>query len=194
MAIDGTLDEVADTPANARYVGRLSSGKHQSPFPHMRCVYVAEVGTHAIVDAVFAPCEVAEPSLTPVLLSRSVQAGMLVLMDRGVVSAALVRMLVHQRQVQALARFNANHFTHAEHILCDGSSLLMLHPVDLPAVQVRVIEDHSEPSTAERLAAFPSSQTANRADPRQLHRLVTTVLDPQHAPATELILCSHERY
>lgn len=35
MAIDGTLDEVADTPANALYFGRMSSGKHQSPFP--RC-------------------------------------------------------------------------------------------------------------------------------------------------------------
>src|SRR5207244_4233590 len=27
MAIDGTLDEVADTPANAQYFGRMSSGK-----------------------------------------------------------------------------------------------------------------------------------------------------------------------
>ena len=39
MAIDGTLDEVADTLANVQYFGRLSSGKHQSPFPQVRCVY-----------------------------------------------------------------------------------------------------------------------------------------------------------
>ncbi len=63
----------------------------------------------------------------------------------------------------------------------------------LPAVQVRVIEYRIEPCTAERLAQFPSSQTANRSDPRQVHRLVTTLLDPQHAPALELILCYHER-
>ncbi len=87
MAIDSTLDEVADTLANAQYFGRMSSGKNQSPFPQVRCLYLAEVGTHAIVDAVFAPCRVAEGRLTPVVLSRSVQAGMLVLMDRGVVSA-----------------------------------------------------------------------------------------------------------
>src|SRR5712692_5229790 len=79
MAIDGTLDEVADTPANALYFGRMSSGKHQSPFPQVRCVYLAEVGTHAIVDAVFAPCRVAEQRLAPLLLSRAVQPGMLVL-------------------------------------------------------------------------------------------------------------------
>lgn len=194
MAIDGTLDEVADTPANARYFGRLSSGKHQSPFPQVRCVYLAEVGTHAIVDAVFAPCQVVEQSLAPVVLSRSVQADMLVLMDRGIVSAPVLSMLVHQRQAQALARLKVNQFTHAEQVLSDGSYLLTLHPAGLPDVQVRVIEYRIEPSTAERLAEFPSSQTANRADPRQLHRLVTTLLDPQQAPATELILCYHERW
>src|SRR5260370_4134419 len=88
MAIDGTLDEVADTFANALYFGRLSSGKHQSPFPQVRCLYLAEVGTHAIVDAGFAPCRVAEPRLAPLLLSRAVQPGTLVMMDRGIVSAA----------------------------------------------------------------------------------------------------------
>src|SRR5258708_2581278 len=104
MAIDGTLDEVADTEANALYFGRLSSGKHQSPFPQVRCLYLAEVGTHAIVDAVFAPCRVAEPRLAPLLLSRAVQPGMLVLMDRGIVSAAEMSALVHHRQAHALAR------------------------------------------------------------------------------------------
>jgi len=194
MAIDGTLDEVADTPANAQYFGRMSSGKHQSPFPQVRCVYLAEVGTHAIVDAVFAPCRVAEQRLVPVLLSRAVQPGMLVLMDRGVVSAAELSMLVHQRQAHGLARLKAGQFTHAEQVLSDGSYLLTLHPLGLHPVQVRVIEYRIEPHTAERLAEFPSSQTVNRADPRQVHRLVTTLLDPQHAPALELILCYHERW
>jgi transposase IS4-like protein/DDE family transposase len=194
MAIDGTLDEVAETEANAQYFGRLSRGKHQSPFPQVRCLYLAEVGTHAIVDAVFAPCRVAEQRLAPVVLSRSVQAGMLVLMDRGVVSAPLLSTLVHQRQAQALARLKAGQFTQAEQVLADGSYLLTLHPLGLPAVQVRVIEYRIEPHTAERLAQFPASQTANRADPSQLHRLVTTLLDPQQAPALELILCYHERW
>jgi hypothetical protein len=179
MAIDGTLDEVADTSANALYFGRMSSGKHQSPFPQVRCVYLAEVGTHAIVDALFAPCRVAEQRLVPVVLSRSVQAGMLVLMDRGIVSAPVLSMLVHQRQAQALARLKANQFTHAEQVLSDGSYLVTLHPLGLPAVQVRIIEYRIEPHTAQRLAEFPSSQTSNHADPNQLHRLVTTLLDPR---------------
>jgi hypothetical protein len=194
MAIDGTLDEVADTPANALYFGRMSSGKHQSPFPQVRCVYLAEVGTHAIVDAVFAPCRVAEQRLAPLLLSRAVQPGMLVLMDRGIVSAAELSTLVHQQQAHGLARLKAGQYTHAEQVLCDGSYLVTLHPAGLPAVQVRVIEYRIEPHTAERLAEFPSSQNSNPSDPRQLHRLVTTLLDPQLAPALELICCYHERW
>src|SRR6266700_8405075 len=137
MAIDSTLDEVADTSANTQYFGRLSSGKNQSPFPQVRCLYLAEVGTHAIVDAVFAPCRVAEQRLAPVVLNRSVRAGMLVLMDRGIVSAPLLSTLVHQQQAHALARLKAGQFTHAEQVLADGSYLTTLHPVGLPAVQVR---------------------------------------------------------
>lgn len=194
MAIDSTLDEVADTLTNAQYFGRLSSGKNQSPFPQVRCLYLAEVGTHAIVDAVFAPCRVAEQRLAPVVLNRSVETDMLVLMDRGIVSASVLSTLVHQRKAHGLARLKAGQYTHAEQVLCDGSYLLTLHPLGLPAVQVRVIEYRIEPRTAERLAQFPSSQTCNRADPTQLHRLVTTLLDPLQAPAEALILCYHERW
>ena len=88
----------------------------------------------------------------------------------------------------------ANQYPHAEQVLSDGSYLVTLHPLGLPAVQVRVIEYRIETHTAERLAAFPASQTSNHPDPRQLHRLVTTLLDPQQAPALELILCYHERW
>lgn len=79
-------------------------------------------------------------------------------------------------------------------MLSDGRSLVPLHPVGFPEVQVRVIESRIEPHTAERLSAFPSSQTSNQADPHHLHRVVTTMLDPQLAPALDLICCSHERW
>jgi hypothetical protein len=159
----------------------MSSGKHIHPFPLVRCLYLAEVGTHAIVDAVFAPCRVAEQRLAHVVLSRSVQPGMLVLMDRGIVSAPVLSTFVHRQQAHGLARLKAGQFTHAELALADGSYLVTLHLVGLPAVQLRVFEYRIEPHTAERLAQFPSSQTGDGADPTQAHWLVTTVLDPQQA-------------
>src|SRR5260370_8844440 len=75
-----------------------------------------------------------------------------------------------------------------------AASLLTLHPLGLPAVQVRIIEYRIEPSTAERLAEFPASQTSNPPDPHQLHRLITTLLDPEQYPALDLIECYHERW
>ena len=41
----------------------------------------------------------------------------------------------------------------------------------------RKVESRIEPRPAERLAAFPPSQTSTHDDPRQGHRLMTTVLD-----------------
>jgi hypothetical protein len=38
MAVDSTLDEVPETPANMLHFGRLTSGKSQSPFPQVRCL------------------------------------------------------------------------------------------------------------------------------------------------------------
>ena len=122
MAIDGTLDEVADTFANALYFGRRSLGKHQSPFPQVRCLYLAEVGTHAIVDAMFAPCRVAEPRLAPLLLSRAVQPGMLVMLDRGIASAAERSSTGPSAPGSGKGNVSAaNQFTPASQVLCDGS-------------------------------------------------------------------------
>ncbi len=80
-------------------------------------------------------------------------------------------MLVHQQQAHGLARLKAGRFIHAEQVLSDGSYLVTLHPLGLPAVQVRIIEYRIEPHTAQRLAEFPSSQTSNHADPNCKSRL-----------------------
>src|SRR5437763_16979618 len=89
MAIDSTLEDVPDTPANAAFFGRLNEKATASPYPQARCLYLAEVGTHALVDALFAPCRVSEHRLFKGLL-RQLSAGMLVLLDRGLFSCANV--------------------------------------------------------------------------------------------------------
>ena len=92
MAIDGTYEDVADTPANAAYFGRRCSGETQSPFPQLHCVYLVEVGTHATIDIMVAPCATSEQCLAWGLL-RSIEAGMLILMDRGFVGACFLQAL-----------------------------------------------------------------------------------------------------
>ena len=130
MALDSTLDEVADTPANALHFGRLTSGKSASPFPQVRCLYLAEAGTHAIVDAVLAPCRGSPQRLAPTVL-RSLEPGMLVMCDRNFPSIAFLA-AIRKRQAHVLARVAAGCYTQAEQVLSDGSYLVTLHPHDQP--------------------------------------------------------------
>ena len=60
MALDGTSEDVADTPANAAAFGRHQSDRGASAFPQVKGVYLVECGTHAIVDAGFWPCHTSE--------------------------------------------------------------------------------------------------------------------------------------
>jgi hypothetical protein len=78
MAIDGTTEDVPDTPANAAFFGRHQGDRGDSAFPQMRAVYLCEVGTHAICDAGFWPCHTSE-RVGGLRLLRSVGPGMLLM-------------------------------------------------------------------------------------------------------------------
>ncbi len=181
LALDGTLQDVAETPANVNFFGRISSGKNRSPFPQVRCLYLAECATHAIVDALLGPCRVSEHRLAWPLV-RSIQAGMLVLLDRGLFSGALLHGLRQQR-AHALSRLESHVLTKPYRRLQDGSYLAWLFPTSGPTRQpllLRVIPYH--------IAApqVPGSW--------QHGRLVTTLLNPRTAPAHEVLLLYHERW
>jgi Insertion element 4 transposase N-terminal/Transposase DDE domain len=194
MAIDSTLDEVPDTLTNALHFGRLCSGKSQSPYPQVRCLYLIEVGTHAVVDALFARCKASEQAMTWALL-RSIQSGMLVLGDRNFPSMKWLA-AVQQQGAHLLCRLKAGIFTNRDCTLADGSYLVTLYPngKKQASLTVRVIEYRIHPRVARDLADMPTSRTSDRANPLQVHRLVTTLLDPQQAPALELVCAYHERW
>lgn len=192
MAIDGTLEDVPDTPSNALHFGRVSRGTSQSPFPQARCLYLAEVGTHAIIDAVIARAKASEQALAQVLV-RSVHKGMLVMTDRNFRSLSWWR-AVRQRGAHVLARLAAGYFTQPSQRLPDGSYLVNVRAKGQPPFTVRVIEYRLHPLIAADLATLPSSRTVRPAQPQAIHRLVTTLLDPQQAPALDLISLYHERW
>ena len=89
MAIDGTIEDVADTPENARTFGRHSGDRGEGAFPQIQGVYLVECGTHAIVDAGFWPRKSSERT-GGLRLLRSVGPGMLVMWDRGFHSFPMV--------------------------------------------------------------------------------------------------------
>ena len=184
MAIDGTLDNVIETSANATHFGRASTlHKGATPFPQVRCAYLSECGTHGIVAARMGPCHHSEEALAVGLVS-SITPKMLVMMDSGLVSLWWAKQ-IRDRQSHLLAQLTSTMFVHPDQILCDGSYLVHTR---LPsrgttqgeALTLRVIEYQ---------IADPILGQSHK-----IHRLVTTVLDPLLAPAMELIQLYHERW
>jgi hypothetical protein len=201
MAIDGTLEDVNDTKANAAFFGRLNEGQTQSPYPQLRCLYLVEAGTHAIIQIMLAPCQESELSLAPGLLS-AIRPGMLVLVDRGFLSASLIQ-AIRAKGAHVLARLPQGVFVHHERNLPDGSYLTTLDPKTCAGLQeplpVRIIEYRIDPSVADQLEQITPSRmhshgAATNPQVHHVHRLLTTVLDAELAPAKALIQCYHERW
>lgn len=184
MAIDGTTETVPDTSANAAVFGRHHTDRGEAAFPQIQCVYLAECGTHAIVDAGFWPIHTSERVGGHRLL-RSVTADMLVMWDRGFHDYDMV-VGVRQRQSHVLSRLPAH--VKPEHVqtLPDGSWLAYIYPSDYHRRKqgerclVRIIEYRvTDPALA---------------DPDEKHRLLTTLLDSDMYPALDLICAYHERW
>jgi hypothetical protein len=184
MAIDGTVEDVPDTLANAAAFGRQHGSRGDSAFPQVQGVYLVECGTHVIVDATFWPYGTSERAGAAALL-RAVTAEMLVMWDRGFHEYDLLA-AVRQRGAHVLGRLPAHVKPEWGASLPDGSTLAYLRP-----------SDPKRRTQGERLLVRVIEYTLT--DPAlpgygAVHRLVTTLLDPRVAPAVELVCLYHERW
>jgi hypothetical protein len=187
MALDGHTLTVPDSPANAAYFGRHATRRGAGAYPQVQGVYLLEIGTHAVTDAGFWPCRTSERVGARRLL-RSLPADALLLYDRGLHEFDLVAG-AQARHAHVLGRLPATVKPvpdPRQGPLADGSWLAWLLPADRvrradeEGVLVRVIdytlEDPTRPGHHER------------------HRLITTLLDPEAAPAVDLVVLFHERW
>jgi hypothetical protein len=184
LGVDGTVEDVPDTPANERAFGRHRSQRGASAFPQVRGVYLVECGTHAVLDAGFWPCHTSE-RVGGLRLLRSVGAGMLLLWDRG----------FHSFEMAARTRARGAHFLGRvpgqvklvpHTVLPDGSAWAWLYPSDRAqrraGVRLRV-----------RVIVYTFTDPA-RPGYGKTHRLITSLLDPQAYPARDLVVAYHERW
>jgi hypothetical protein len=183
LSLDGTTLDVADTPGNAAVFGRPAASRGGSAFPQVRVLGLAECGTHAIIDATLGPYATGELSLAPTL-TRWLGPGMLLLADRGLVSFDLWRTMT-QTGADLLWRTRTNAVLPVVQTLPDGSYLSQIvaardHRHGRDPITVRVVEY--------RL------QDPGRPRRRAPYRLVTTILDPDAAPAVELAALYAQRW
>jgi hypothetical protein len=181
MAVDGTVLDVPDTPANAKVFGYPGSPKGtRAAFPKIRLVLLIEAGTHLIVDALMCPYRIQERVRVKKLL-RSVTSGILLMWDRGLHSYHLVR-ATQMQGCHFLGRVPANVKFVPEKVL-DGSYLAWIHP-----------DGKSQKKGFSKILLRVIEYTIDSETEQKTYRLITSLLDPQLYPALVLAREYHQRW
>ncbi len=185
VSIDGTCLDVADTPANDREFGRPGSSRREGggAFPQLRMVALAESGTHAIFDAALGGYENSERTLAEALFG-SLSEGMLCLADRGFYSFEAFQK-ARATGAQLLWRVKSDVGLPREQTLADGSYLTSIY-----ALKDRKARRDGQPA---RVIEYQLADPA-LTEPEQHYRLITTLLDPDGAPAEELAALYPQRW
>ncbi len=184
MALDGTTEDVPDTPANAAYFGRHTSARGAGAFPQTQGVYLVECGTHVVVDCGFWPCHTSE-RFGGFRMLRSLRRGMLVMWDRGFHDFDMI-VGARRRGAHVLARLPAHVKPQRLRTLSDGSYLAELYP-----------SEYGRRKNGERVLVRVITYTIS--DPAlpgygEQHRLITTLLNPRLARAHDIACAYHERW
>ena len=185
VTLDGTTFDVPDTQANEEAFGRPASSRGANAtgaFPQLRLIGLLETGTHVVFGAAIGRYSDSEATLTRTVLP-ALRPDMLCLADRGFLGFDLWRETL-PRQAALVWRAQGNRTFPVEEPFDDGSYRSTLRwnygcrSTDRTPIPVRVIEY--------ALSGVPD------AEPR--YRLVTSLLDPEEAPAAELAALYHERW
>lgn len=186
LGVDGTVEDVPDSRANAAVFGRPTTrgGAAAGAFPQLYGIYLVECGTHAVIDAGFWPYRTGE-RLGGHRLLRSVDRDSLLLWDCGYHSYAMV-VATRRRGAHCLGRLPGQIKPVLVRRLADGSQLVWLY----------LGRDTARTGTARvlvRLLRYTITDPA-RANTTAVHRIITSLLNPVRHPALDLICLYHERW
>src|SRR5437867_4509765 len=182
VSLDGSTMDVADEQANDEAFGRPGASRGDSAYPQFRFVSLVESGTHVLFGTRIGPYAKGENTLAKDVLG-ALDSAMLCLADRGFFGYEMWRQALATK-AQLLWRIKKNIRLPCDKRLADGSYLSRIYPSEKDrknqtnAIRVRVLEYRLE----------------GVSDAEPIYRLVTSVLDPQQAPAQELAALYHERW
>lgn len=185
VAVDGVIYNTPDTADNEKAFGRPSGGNRgPGAFPQVRKVSLVEVGTHVELALVLKRIACGETTAMEGLW-RHIPANSLLLEDRGFFSYRQWKRALSEK-VSLLARVKKGLILKPIRRLGDGSYLAKIYPnsydrgKDRNGVMVRVIRYKLD--------------DPQRVGHDEEHVLMTTLLDEELHPASELILLYHERW
>lgn len=173
VAIDGTSFSVPDSKENVEAFG-YAGDEALAQYPLFRSVCLAETGTHAVFAAAMGPYRASEQDLARKVFPK-LSAGMLLLADRNFFGFELWEEAA-ATGADLLWRVSSSHSLKKMQDLPDGSYLSKISKGKAHKEQiVRVIAYKVEGSD-------------------EIDRIVTTILDPEQAPALELAKLYTERW
>lgn len=179
VALDGTTFETPDTDANAEAFGRPSSTRGLSACPRLRVVGLVETGTHVLFGAAIGDYSTGEVTLARQVVEH-LRPGMLCLADRYFPGYDLWKQTTGTG-ADLVWRIRSNARLPRDKELPDGSFQSRMYKrwnrgkPQGEGIPVRVIE----------------YQVTGSED---IYRVVTSILDPEQAPADELAALYHERW
>jgi len=201
MAMDGVVLDAPDTPENNTQFTHTNTGRFPSAYPAVRMLALVEAGTHAIVAASLGTATNNENSLVDGVMP-AVEADMLVTADRGLAGTAIFQTLVGRGAVPLLRVSNQVRLDETEE-LPDGSYLSVLLPNNAQSRARRKVEELGGIKSPAGRAYLQSVGTICRVITYTIDhpdgagetvRLITSILDPDSAPALELAGLYHERW
>lgn len=185
VSMDGTTIDVADTDANAAELGRAGTGRGDgSAFPQVRIVALGECGTHAVIAAAMDSYDVGEVSVAKTMIN-ALGSGMLCLADRGFLGFPLFAAAA-ATGAALLWRAKSNAVLPVLQRFQDGS-----FRSELVASTDKSAREHV---LAVRVIEYAVTDPGRPQAEGTTYRLVTSILDPDAAPADELAALYAERW
>jgi hypothetical protein len=176
-AIDGSLFDVDDNPANDCFGRSTNQNKRAGAYPQARLVSLMELGTHSFIAAVMGGYNDSEITLAKELVS-SLKSDMLCIFDRLFYGYDLFKQ-ASETGAAVLFRLKSDTKVFAQKRFPDGSFPATVYSSKDVKRQypmtVRVIEYRVRGSS-------------------EIFRLMTNILDPEEALADDLAAIYHERW
>jgi hypothetical protein len=182
VSLDGSTLDVSDERANERSFGRPGASRGKSAYPQIRFVSLVECGTHVLFGTQLGDYQTAETTLAQGVIPW-LRSGMLCLADRQFFGFELWHK-ARSTGADLLWRIKKNVRLPCEERLRDGSYLSRIYPSERD-------RRHNTNGLTVRVIEYRLHGVAG-AEP--IYRLLTTILDPEQAPAKELAALYHERW